>query len=150
MYFFTGESDRETYVGASGTSDNTSTYDEQLDKLPPPIQCQCGNNCSLDDCLNGRCPASTMENLFPNLNVTHLSPDDKVTLIRTLTSETNDVAKRFTKLVHKTFKSLEAQEVPVKKVRAFALSAGKSPSVIKRYQESHRHELAKAEDVYDV
>lgn len=129
-------------------TDSNTPVSRKLSNPTSSFQCRCGQNCSFDTFVGGRC-LGPLNKIFPNLNVKHLSESDEDRLIRKLTIETRAVIELFDDLVCHVFSSLEKRKVSIKQIRAVALTCGKQ-SFPKPLQESHRHDLANVTDIYDV
>ena len=95
------ESLGEGQRGANGDSGEQQAY-----------ECGCGNNCSLTDIISGKCSApKSKSGLFPTLAIKHLSESDRKLLSGEITTQFQQISKKYASLTSSLRSSLKQQGI---------------------------------------
>ena len=143
-------------AGAQALSDDTHVQIISLDEgHRAAFVCPYCGKCTWEQYFSAKgCPKQAQEKkvLFPHLDVTGLSEDDRIDLEHKLESQTQSMIARFARFKSDILKSLEEEQVPLKKLKHFVLSleAFTDNIGVKLLDEEDKQKIKAAEDVSDV
>ena len=139
---------REQYDSSELSSDSN---EENLELVRSSFDCPCCG-CTLSAYLAGNCPEMEEPCKFPYLDMKRLDSASKINLQAKLLSDTNDMIKKFAKLISSTKKSLKQNEVEPEDVAMIALSvSAMGPGAVRMpLLKEHENELLSAKTVSRV